>query len=133
MGAVVADTQSIVWYFLSQPRLSRAGMDAIGGALRAGDPVCVSAITLVELVYLTERRRVPGEALARLKRAIDDDRQGVKIVPVDLRVAQALESVPREIVPDMPDRIIAATARYLRLPLVTSDSRIRRTDIETIW
>ena len=53
MGAVVADTQSIAWYFLDRPRLSRAGLGAIEGALRAGDPVCVSAITLVELVYLS--------------------------------------------------------------------------------
>ena len=65
--------------------------------------------------------------------AVAADTQSIKIVPVDRRVAQALESVPREAVPDMPDRIIAATACYLRLPLVTSDSRIRRTDIETIW
>ena len=30
--------------------------------------------------------------------------------------------VPRDVVPDMPDRIIAATALYLGLPLVTRDS-----------
>ncbi len=65
--------------------------------------------------------------------AVAADTQSIKIVPVDRRVAQALESVPREAVPDMPDRIIAATARYLRLPLVTSDRRIQRTAIETIW
>ncbi|MFW6162269.1 MAG: hypothetical protein ACODAJ_05825 [Planctomycetota bacterium] len=49
----------------------------------------MSAITLVELVYLTERGRVPDEALARLKRAAGDNKQGVQIVPVDRRMAEA--------------------------------------------
>ena len=36
-------------------------------------------------------------------------------------------------VPDMPDRIIAATALSLGLPLVTRDGRIRDSGIRTIW
>jgi predicted nucleic acid-binding protein len=33
----------------------------------------------------------------------------------------------------MPDRIIAATALYLGVPLVTRDGKIRAADVETIW
>jgi predicted nucleic acid-binding protein len=33
----------------------------------------------------------------------------------------------------MPDRIIAATALTLGLPLVTRDGALRQLDIETIW
>jgi predicted nucleic acid-binding protein len=33
----------------------------------------------------------------------------------------------------MPDRIIAATALALGLPLVTRDRKIRAADLETIW
>jgi predicted nucleic acid-binding protein len=37
-------------------------------------------------------------------------------------------------VPDMPDRIIAATALNLNLPLVTHDHKILATSvIQTIW
>jgi len=36
-------------------------------------------------------------------------------------------------VPDMPDRIIAATAIYLSLPLITKDDAIRSAGIITIW
>jgi predicted nucleic acid-binding protein len=55
------------------------------------------------------------------------------IAPVDASVANALENVPRNIVPDMPDRIIAATALHLGLPLVTRDRRLQSAGIETIW
>jgi predicted nucleic acid-binding protein len=53
--------------------------------------------------------------------------------PLDEGVAKAVYRVPRNAVPDMPDRIIAATALYLGLPLVTKDGRLRKAGISTIW
>jgi predicted nucleic acid-binding protein len=44
-----------------------------------------------------------------------------------------LERIPRDAVPDLPDRVISATALALGLPLVTRDARIREAGIETIW
>jgi len=43
-----------------------------------------------------------------------------------------MKQIPREIVPDMPDRIIAATALQLQLPLISCDSKIRKV-LNTIW
>jgi hypothetical protein len=49
-------------------------------------------------------------------------------------VARALAKIPRLTVPEMGDRIIAATALYLGLPLVTKDHKIRELSvIQTIW
>jgi PIN domain nuclease of toxin-antitoxin system len=55
------------------------------------------------------------------------------IVPLDFAVAQAIRQIPRDDVPDMPDRIIAATAHHLNLPLVTYDQKIQASVIKTIW
>jgi predicted nucleic acid-binding protein len=56
------------------------------------------------------------------------------VVPLDPPVAKAFTQIPREIVPEMGDRIIAATALYLGLPLVTKDHKIRNlSNIQTIW
>jgi predicted nucleic acid-binding protein len=56
----------------------------------------------------------------------------VEIVPIDARVAHGLERIPRADVPDMPDRIIAATAVSLGVPLVTRDGKIRASTVHTI-
>ena len=45
----------------------------------------------------------------------------------------ALQSIPRDSVPDMPDRIVAATAKRLVLPLISRDRKIRLADVDTIW
>ncbi|MDY7076564.1 MAG: hypothetical protein SXV54_06520 [Chloroflexota bacterium] len=44
-----------------------------------------------------------------------------------------MRQVPREQVPDLPDRVIAATALYLGVPLISRDRKIRLSDVTTIW
>jgi len=41
--------------------------------------------------------------------------------------------IPRSSVPDLPNRVIVATALALGLPLVIRDGKIRVSGIETIW
>lgn len=50
--------------------------------------------------------------------AIDDPDAEPQVLPVDLYVASELRNIPREQIPDMPDRIIAAVAQYFNLPLI---------------
>jgi predicted nucleic acid-binding protein len=47
------------------------------------------------------------------------------IAPLDVAVAQAIQKISRDAVPDMPDRIIAATALHLNAELVTRDHRLQ--------
>ena len=131
---VVVDTHAIVWYLAQAPKISLAAFRAIDDALLASEPVYVSAISLVELHYLVESGRVPAEALAELIDASEDPDGSLTVVPVDTGVAQSLDVIPRDEISDMPDRVIAATAAYLRLPLVTADEKIRRSRcVRTIW
>ena len=54
-------------------------------------------------------------------------------VPLDRRIAEALTRIDRLQVPDMPDRIIAATALHLGIPLMSRDGKIRASVVTTIW
>ena len=132
-SAVVADTHVAVWYLLNDPRLSKAANRALDQATGEGDPIFVSAISLVELTYLVEEGRVPAAALYLLRSAMLDSDSSFEIAPIDLAIADAVASIPREAVPDLPDRVIAATALALKLPLVSRDRRIQASDVETIW
>jgi PIN domain nuclease of toxin-antitoxin system len=130
--SLVLDTHTILWYLENSRELSSAARTAIEEAIRDARDVFVSAISLVETVYLAERR-IPTDALRRLRAALADPNSGLFVATVDADVADALESVSRDVVPDMPDRIIAATALRLGLPLVTCDRRIQSAGIQTIW
>lgn len=133
MSAVVADTHAIIWYVLNDPKLSTGARQAMQQAAQDGNPVYVPSITLVEVTYLVEKGRLPLDMLARIVTALEDGQSVLTLAPLDLDVARALPQIPRDQVPDMPDRIIAATALARQLPLITRDHRIQLTTLQTIW
>jgi PIN domain nuclease of toxin-antitoxin system len=133
MNAVVADTHSLVWYLANDPRLSPAAIAALDQATASGEPIYVPVICLVELTYLAEKGRLPLAARQSLADALDDPRSPCRLVPLDRAVADALPRIDRTEIPDLPDRIVAATALALQLPLVTRDEKIRASPLLTIW
>jgi PIN domain nuclease of toxin-antitoxin system len=133
MGSVVADTHAVIWYLLEPHRLPAKALEAIEGALSEGSPVLVSCISGVEAVYLVEKGKLSQAGYDTVAGALSDETGGLQWVPVDRDVVEAMWRVPRSVVSDLPDRIIAATAIHLELPLVTRDSDIKRLGIPTIW
>jgi PIN domain nuclease of toxin-antitoxin system len=133
MAAVVTDTHALLWYLREPQKLSANAFSAIDTAIIADGPVFLSAISIVEICYFVEKARLPATALEEVLRIVGASGTGFVVSPVDLAVAQALQQIPRQLVPDMPDRIIAATAFHLGLPLVTRDAQIRSANITTIW
>jgi PIN domain nuclease of toxin-antitoxin system len=131
--AAVLDTHAAIWYVFTPSDLSQAAIQFVRQATADGKPLYISAISLVEIIYLVERKRVPLEALQRIESALKDNSSSLVVAPLDAAVAEAMPRIPRAIVSDMPDRIIAATALHLGLPLVTRDLRIHSAGIRTIW
>ena len=44
-----------------------------------------------------------------------------------------MRQVSRAEVPDMPDRIVAATSIYFAAPVISRDARIHAANLQTIW
>ena len=53
--------------------------------------------------------------------------------PVDRSIIPSLAAIDRSEIPDMPDRIIAATALHLGVPVISRDGKIRASAVRTIW
>lgn len=129
----VADTHTALWHLFDDVRLSPAAAEFIDQAAAVRSNIAVSAISLVEVVYLVEKKRLPRNAYADLKNALTDPGPVLQEVPFTGQIVDVLPEVPRDEVPDMPDRMIAATAVYLGVPVITRDGRIRATPWRTIW
>ena len=133
MAAVVADTHAAVWYLTNSPKLSAKAADAFDAATASGDPIFIPSISLVELTYLVEKGRLPSEARTRLVDALAVQNSAFELASLDKQVAAAVELIDRNSVPDLPDRVIAATAVARRVALVSRDSKIRTSQVPTIW
>ena len=133
MIVAVADTHTIIWYLYKDVRLSASAKAFMLNAEASGDQIGLSSITFVEMVYLIEKSRIPVEGLSRLARLLADPRGVFTEIPVDLNVARALSQIEVSKVPDMPDRIIAATALLHKVPIISRDGKIRISGLTTIW
>jgi PIN domain nuclease of toxin-antitoxin system len=133
MVVVVADTHALVWYLFKDPRLSPAAKEIFDEAEANGDNIAFSAITLPEIVYLIERGRIGREALQRLVKEVGDEQCILVEIPFNMAVAEAMAKIPRTEVPELPDRLIAATATLLAVPLISRDRIIRASSVKTVW
>ncbi len=133
MSDLLADTHAAIWYLFEPSQLSSAADTTLSDTVQSGAVVYVSAISVIEVRYLVEKGKLPETLYEDLVTAIHDPDVPVKLLPIDWNVVHAVERIPRDIVPDLPDRIIAATALAHSLTLVTADHRIQASQVPTIW
>jgi PIN domain nuclease of toxin-antitoxin system len=87
MVAAVADTHALVWYLFKDARLSPAAKGIFDEAEANGDSIAFSAITLAEIVYLIEGKRIGRDALQRLIKEVGDEQCILVEVPFNMAVA----------------------------------------------
>jgi predicted nucleic acid-binding protein len=80
--AIVADTHAIIWYLVEPERLSQVALDALEGSIAAGEPVYISAISLIEICYLIEKRRIATDLLQRILEVINDPDPSLVVVSI---------------------------------------------------
>jgi PIN domain nuclease of toxin-antitoxin system len=131
--AGVADTHTALWHLYDDERLSLAAGRFIDQAAAAGNQIVISSISLAEIVYLIEKNRLPENAYVDLKAALADPDHVLKEAPFTVEIVDAMRQVPRADVPDMPDRIVAATAVYFGMPVISRDGHIRAANLQTVW
>jgi len=116
------DTHILVRWLFDAKKLSRQQSRTLESVIKRGEPLALSAISLLEIALLAS-----GEK-PELAVSLDELFQDLNSNPV-FRVLPLTHEVAREVawlamLRDPADRTIVATARIHRLRLVTSDLRI---------
>jgi PIN domain nuclease of toxin-antitoxin system len=129
MKRYVTDTQCLLWHFTDDRRLPKPARTAFKASEDGRAQVLIPSIVLAEAVFLAQRQRVSEAVLAELLALSEDLNATFAVTPLDMAVVRALYDFGPAVVPELPDRIIAATARALNLSLLTTDPLIEESGL----
>ncbi len=125
----VADTVALVLFL--EKRKSGANAERIfDSAENAATIVHVPAMVFAEILYLSEKKRIT----ATLTDALDliKNSPNFRELPMSGAVIESAAQIAD--IPELHDRIISASARFLNLELITNDAKIRNSNfVRTIW
>jgi PIN domain nuclease of toxin-antitoxin system len=130
---LLLDTHIWLWWLLGQPELPAKERDALDALAAAGTPPGLSAISLWEAQMLVAKGRLKIDAPLSHWLPTAVAAESVTLLPMDVAVILALDSLPAGFHGDPADRIIVATARAHGVPLATRDGNIRRLRAVKLW
>ncbi len=128
-NSYVTDTHSLIWYFIESPRLSRKALKVFEKTVKEGT-IIVPTVVLAEIMFIAKKGRITmtfSETVQRLEVS-----ENFVITPLDLDILNTADKIEHDL--EMHDKLIAATALFLDVPIITKDEVIKGSGIcKVIW
>jgi len=130
----VTDTHCIIWHLTRSRKLSRKAKQLFRSADDGHTQILVPTIVLVETAFIAQRQALPGDIVDWLFDLKQETVENYRLTPLDEQVVRFIRDFGPAAVPELADRIIAATARALDLPLLTADPVIASSElVQIVW
>ena len=88
--SAVLDARAAIWYLLNSTRLSQRVFELIDYSTSSGSPVYISALTLVEVLYLVERPRIRADSFDLYAAELRRNQPAFVAISLDFQVAEAM-------------------------------------------
>jgi len=126
----VADTHALLWWFTDSPKISPKASLIFGQCERGDGIIFVPSIVIAEALSIFDKKRVAFDFRKLFKEINNSD--NFVIIALDSSVLSKMIDLKE--IPELHDKIIVSTAKYLNLPIITKDQTLRSLPhIKTIW
>lgn len=117
MEKYVVDTQALIKFLHGKKVIN----DRINSILQSADEgkciIVIPSVVIFEIGYLHERSKIPI-SLENIQNILDNS---VNYIEEKLSAGIIKSAFEIKDIPELHDRLIAGTAKYLKLPLITND------------
>ncbi|HCJ67290.1 MAG TPA: VapC toxin family PIN domain ribonuclease [Elusimicrobia bacterium] len=128
----VTDTHPLVWHITESQKLSKSASAIFDSADKEIDHIVIPCIVLLEILYLTEKKKIPEFFLENLIEKLSRARN-YSLEPLCVPIVSQCKNISRDRISDPSDRVIAATALHLNFPLITRDESLKKIGLEVVW
>ena len=126
----VTDTHPLLWWFIDSPQISLNASEIFEKCELGENVIFIPSIVIAEALSIFDKKRVSFD-FRKLFRKINESENFV-ILPLDYPVLK--EMIDLKDIPELHDKIIVSTARFLNLPIITKDETLRNLPhLKTIW
>jgi len=116
MANYVTDTQALVKFMMGKKVINDKCHQAFLSADRGEKIIIIPAVVLMEVLYLFEKNRIKVD-LIQTEDFLKS--RNYQFEPLSLEILKTASEIND--IPELHDRLISATARYLNIPLITND------------
>lgn len=125
----LADTVAIIRHFANVGKIGKAAKSILQDADNGKNTIFISIISMVEILYLAERNKIPLDFEEVRHKLLHLD--NYRIIDLDFDIVETAKTVQGL---ELHDRLIVATALFLNVPILTSDQIIRGSgQVDVIW
>ena len=126
----VTDTHALIWWFTESPKISLKAAEIFEKCERGENIIFVPSIVIAEALSIFDKKRVIFD-FRRLFKMINDS-VNFRLIALDYPIL--LKMVALKDIPELHDKIIVSTAKYLNLPVITKDEILQSiSHIKTVW
>lgn len=123
----VADTHTLVWYFLDDSRVDKKIYNIIDNFKNL---INIPTIVLAEIMFISKKGRITLSFEDTLKKI--QEKQNLDIVSLDVSTIKIANGIEYEL--EMHDKLILATAINLGANLITKDAELQQQNlVKTVW
>ena len=124
------DTHALIWWFTDSPRLSSKASEIFEKCEKGENIIFIPSIVIAESLSIFDKKRVSFNFKNLFKKI--NDSENFVLIALDYPILQKMIALKE--IPELHDKIIISTAKYLNLPIITKDKSLRNlTSIKTIW
>ena len=113
----VADTHALLWWFANSPRISSRASEIFEKCENGENIIFIPSIVIAESLSIFDKKRISFNFKNLLKKIHTSE--NFVLIALDYPILQKMVALKE--VPELHDKIIVSTAKYLKLPIITKD------------
>jgi PIN domain nuclease of toxin-antitoxin system len=123
------DTNTIIRYFAQIGEIGKSARKILTEAENNEHELIISVISLMEIMFLAVKNRIPVQLTETIK--LIDTKVNYSICDLTVNILMIAKELDFY---ELHDRLILATAKFLNIPIISSDSKFQSIkEVQTIW